>query len=298
MLKRNPYRRILWLDPDTGERKWIKAYERPAPKIVRPWRFSWARERQKLIDTLKPMIRHELRESKCKRLYVLGENEIGLRWHDNLCGITSQDLADTLRPQIGPQWRGIGPAFCLRDDPPSSSDDYDGWYSRLLQVAGHELAHCIGCFPHWCVSHPYVRQETKFQVFKEDTEADPGTLPEYADRPKWVHHDWRFIRLAMHVSGRLIEATKLRLPLVQLLAWDYFDYSDPWQYLAAVSDEIQSMKHLPLSAISKSEPPRRLLELWASDTGHDPVTLSKPASDPIPGDRTLAASQWKGCDHE
>ncbi|WP_373651979.1 hypothetical protein [Schlesneria sp. DSM 10557] len=290
MNRNNPYRKILWLDESTGERRWIKAYERPAPKIVRPWRFSWARERQKLIDTLKPMIRHELRQSKCRRLYILGETEIGLRWHDSLCGITSQDLADTLRPQIGAQWRGIGPAFCLRDDPPAADEKYSDWYSRLLQVAGHELAHCVGCFPHWCTSFNHIRQETKFQVFKEDTEVDPDELPEYADHPKWVHHDWQFIRLALHVSGRLIEATKLRLPLVQLMAWSYFGYGDPWAYLEAVSDEIQTMKHLPLSAISKSEPPKRLLDIWASDTGHDPVTLSKPATVPTSDVRILAAS--------
>jgi len=80
----------------------------------------------------------------------------------------------------------------------------------------------------------------------------------------WRRHEWRFIRIALHLAYR---ATRAGVPLTPLDVFDAAGYglSPTWKYVAALGDEPERMASLDFTAIRVAPVPTAFAAVWRRD---------------------------------
>lgn len=162
--------------------------------------------------------------------------------------------------RLGDRYRGPGPVIALFTDAIRESVSATGDFAQLVaNVVVHEVAHIV---PRREILEPGNTNEVRqLQLARMTTcwnmaDPEPGTADD--------RHDWRFIRRALHLLVRALEAGR-DIPLGGLFNTANHFQSREEFYLAAVLSEALAMRGATFAEIEAVPAPTALMELWESD---------------------------------
>src|SRR4051812_12428486 len=107
-------------DHQTGRYVWRNVlFAGRLARVVPPSVPSWHKTREQFRKLLHRLYAFELNETKCRRWYILGSNEITSLFHRNLSGCFDCHFAWSYRKDIErtQKWKGLGPAFLVENTP-------------------------------------------------------------------------------------------------------------------------------------------------------------------------------------
>lgn len=210
-------------------------------------------------------------------LYVLLRSELPaeLRGNDDTLGCTMKHLDAIVRPQLERlgRWRGRGPAMIIDAKGVATTlarrpreSRRRCFASAFLAVALHELSHIldIGLDDVANPEPPAALVALGRRIMAAEAAGElPPTNGDGAAIP-WRWHEWRFIRIAIHLAHRAMRAG------VDLSPLDVFDaaqhgLSATWEYAAALDDEPHRMASLNFAAISSAPVPAAFAAAWRRD---------------------------------
>ncbi len=211
-------------------------------------------------------------------LYVLLRSELPaeLRGDDDTLGCTMTHLDAIVRPELERlgRWRGRGPAMIIDAEGVATTLARRPRESRrrsflraFLAVALHELAHILDigigdANPDMDPPAGLVALGRRILAAEASGELPP-TNGDSAAIP-WRWHEWRFIRIAIHLAHRATLAG------IDLSPRDIFDagehgLSATWEYAAALGDEPLRMASLDFAAIRSVRVPPAFAAVWRRD---------------------------------
>jgi hypothetical protein len=211
-------------------------------------------------------------------LYVLLRSELpaDLRGDGETLGCTMKHLAAIVRPELERlrRWRGIGPAMIIDPAGVAVTLTHRPRESRrrcflhaFLAIALHELAHTLDVGmddanpaadpPAGLVALGRCILAAEAAGELPPTNGDGAAIP-------WRGHEWRFIRIAIHLAHR---ATRAGVDVSPLNVFDAAAHglSDTWEYVAALGDEPQRMASLDFAAIRAAPAPAAFVAVWRRD---------------------------------
>lgn len=158
------------------------------------------------------------------------------------------------------QWRGIGLAVLVSDDPA-----YDP-----LSIAIHETAHYLTDSP-IVTTEEFLSSTTEHAVgqavalLQSELTSDAASTTITAPWLNGGDHTLPFIRACCHVRHRL-EMGGLFCSPAQILSPTY-KLSSFGSYFSIMADECRDLADKPIRQILKIKPPRKAKALWLSDIG-------------------------------
>lgn len=192
---------------------------------------------------------------------------------DGPLALTSRHLDLMLRPWLERQrrWRGRGPAILL--DPATIAADAATrprssrrrvFPAVAMGVVLHELAHIIDAGPPGDGEpDPDLIQFGRLTLAADLIGIEPPTNGPGAAIP-WRGHEWRFIRLALHLAHRAAGLGAHVSPTDVFDARDY-ELSPTHRYVLALGDEPERLAGRPITTISQGAPPTAFVALWEAD---------------------------------
>ncbi|HMQ15313.1 MAG TPA: hypothetical protein PKC49_05005 [Phycisphaerae bacterium] len=211
-------------------------------------------------------------------LYVLLRSELpaDMRGDGETLGCTMKHLAAIVRPELERlgRWRGIGPAMIIDAAGVAATLARRPRESRrrcflpaFLAIALHELAHILDVGiddANPAADPPAGLVALGRRILAAEAAGElPPTNGDGADIP-WRWHEWRFIRIAIHLAHR---ATCAGVDVSPLNVFDApaHGLSDTWEYAAALGDEPQRMASLDFAAIRAAPVPPAFAAVWRRD---------------------------------
>lgn len=211
-------------------------------------------------------------------LYVLLRSELPaeLRGDSETLGCTMKHLAAIVRPELERlgRWRGHGPAMIIDAAGVAATLAHRPREGRrrcfvpaFLAIALHELAHILDigigdANPDMDPPAGLVALGRRILAAEASGELPP-TNGDGAAIP-WRWHEWRFIRIAIHLAHR---ATRAGVELSPLNVFDAAAHglSATWEYAAALDDEPHRMASLNFAAIRAAPVPAAFATVWRCD---------------------------------
>jgi len=188
--------------------------------------------------------------------------------------LTSRHLDLMLRPTLERQrrWCGRGPAILLDPEAIAAEAEHRVQPARrrvfsavAMGLVLHELAHIIdfGTRPDEAEPDPGLIQFARLSLAADLTGVEAPTNGPGATVP-WRGHEWRFIRIALHVARR---AAAMGFAVTAGDVFDARDYelSPTHRYVAALGDELALLTSQPITTIDDLPPPAAFVALWEAD---------------------------------
>lgn len=211
-------------------------------------------------------------------LYVLLRSELAaeLRGDDETLGCTMKHLDAIVRPELERlgRWRGRAPAMIIDADGVAATlarrpreARRRCFVSAFLAVALHELAHILDVGidnANLATAPPADLVSFGRRILAAEASGElPPTNGDGAAIP-WRWHEWRFIRIAIHVAHR---ATRAGVDLSPLHVFDATAHglSPTWEYAAALGDEPRRMASINFAVIRAAPVPSAFVAVWRRD---------------------------------
>jgi hypothetical protein len=176
-------------------------------------------------------------------------------------GLTAARLHAAIAQE--PTYRGAGPALVVNDLSIFADAGNDAW-RVMVGIALHETSHIIdGAFAAVLRKKEEASTTPAYSRFVA-IQVEDAALHAPAPCITLTQHDWRFIRMAIHVWWR--NHTRYFSMVRPEYVFDAKDYgfSDIHEYVDALGSELDGPQ-LPLSQLRQIPPPQAFAELWNKD---------------------------------
>ncbi len=208
-------------------------------------------------------------------LYILLRSELppDIQKPPHTIAFTMQILDLILRPtleRLG-RWRGRGPAMIIDPAEVAAVSAHRPRVSRqrsfkpvFLGAILHELSHILDLGQDEEADPPALVVEIGRRVISAESASELPPSNGHGAPIPWRLHDWRFIRVALHLAYRAIQAGE------QISALDIIDtaelgLSPIWQYAKALGDEPDRLVHQSFAVIHATPVPKAFAAVWRRD---------------------------------
>lgn len=194
---------------------------------------------------------------------------------DHCYAYTTPSLDLYLRDHIR-DWRGRGPCMVINDA--GLAEDYDGedLAYRTQTTVIHELAHILDR-PALFADRTGV--DPNKILFESLVVAKVGERPQRDDIPLYFGHGHSFIRIALHLCNRAVQAG-VHISPAAICAGHRYGISHAICYRDALGDEPQCCAAMLFREILATKPPVAFAKLWTEDivSYHQRFPLQKGSS--------------------
>jgi hypothetical protein len=228
-------------------------------------RFDFAPIRDRLEADLRQVLEKDLTLHNAAGPYLVLVSETELKPCGWFGGLSHPSMHKWLRKDIGPRWKGNGPAVLLVDTTIARREvSFFSPENNFVGVAIHEVAHTLdvgGMFTPDVAPDGEVLRHTGPELFAATVAAPEDVSHRRSERHG---HDSTWIRVALHLRQRMVNLG-WEVPFPTVINREVYGYYPPAEYHRALGDEFEQLAEVPITLIRFADPPKRFTELYAQN---------------------------------